>query len=87
MSDFRHVLVPGLNIELQATMTPAGRLYTTPEGNVYPSASTITKILTRDAIEKWRTRVGVEEADRKTKRGANRGTNLHLVCEKYVPYY
>lgn len=81
---FEYVTVPGLTFELPVTTTSAGRHYTTPQGNVYPSASTISGILSRDAIEKWRKRVGTVEADKKTKRGADRGTYIHLLCEHYL---
>lgn len=81
---FQKITLPSLNYDLTAHTTDQGREYRTPEGKVYPSASTISKILNRDAIASWRARVGTEAADKKTKRGADRGTGVHLICEKYL---
>jgi hypothetical protein len=83
-SKFNHQTLPGLDFILHTSTTSAGRVYTTPEGRQYPSASTISGLLSREAIAKWRARVGVEEADKKSKRGADRGTQIHLMCEKYL---
>lgn len=83
-SKFQHVKVPGLDFQLSVVTNSEGRMYTTPTGKTYPSASTISKILNRDAIAAWRQRVGSDAADKKTKRGADRGSALHLVCEKYL---
>jgi genome maintenance exonuclease 1 len=83
-SKFQQVKLPGLDFTLQVNTNSEGRMYTTPQGKTYPSASTISKILTRDAIAAWRSRVGEQAADKKTKRGADRGSALHLICEKYL---
>jgi hypothetical protein len=81
---FKHTTIAGLDYKLPVKTTNAGRWYTTPEGKDYPSASSVAGILTRDAIAKWRKKVGVEEADRKTKDGADRGTFIHFLCEQYL---
>jgi genome maintenance exonuclease 1 len=81
---FKHTKVSGLDYQLPAVTTDMGRWYQTPEGKRYPSASSVAGILSRDAIEKWRKRVGAEAADKKTKKGADRGTYIHLLCEKYL---
>lgn len=81
---FKHTKVEGLEYHLPAVTTDKGRWYETPEGNRYPSASSVSGILGREAIAKWRARVGSEEADRKTKKGADRGTYIHLLCEQYL---
>jgi len=83
-SKFEKISLPSLTYDLPSDTSEEGRVYTTPEGKKYPSASTISKILTRDAIAAWRKRVGNEAADKKTKRGAVRGTGVHLICEKYM---
>lgn len=76
--------IPGLDYHLPVTTTDQGRWYETPEGKRYPSASTVAGILNREAIAKWRARVGGDEADKKTKKGADRGTYVHFLCEKYL---
>jgi genome maintenance exonuclease 1 len=81
---FKHTKVAGLNYQLPVVTTDVGRWYETPEGKRYPSASSVAGILNREAIAKWRKRVGAEEADKKTKKGADRGTYVHLLCEKYL---
>jgi len=83
-SKFTRVTLPGLDFQLVSHTTMDGRVYTTPEGNIYPSASTISRILTRDGIMAWRERVGEAEANKKTNRGAKRGTLVHTICEKYL---
>lgn len=84
-SKFEKIILPSLKYNLPSdTADDGGRLYTTPDGKRYPSASTISRVLNRDAIAAWRKRVGVEAADKKTKRGANRGTGVHAICEKYM---
>jgi len=54
--------------DLQKTMTrvqeDGKRFYQTPEGQRYPSVTTVTGLLTRDHIKLWRERVGAEEANR-----------------------
>ena len=67
--------------------TTSGRKYFTPEGNAYPSITTILGILKGDSIEKWRARVGAEEANRISTQAANRGTAVHKLCEDYLNNY
>lgn len=81
---FKKITIPGLEYDLPSITTEEGRYYVTPEGKKYPSASTISGILNRDAIASWRKKVGDVEADKKSKRGADRGTYIHLMCEKYL---
>jgi genome maintenance exonuclease 1 len=81
---FQRTTVPGLNYQLPVLTRAGSRYYVTPEGNKYPSASTIAGLLTRDGITAWRAKVGTETADRISKRGADRGTNVHAVCESYL---
>jgi genome maintenance exonuclease 1 len=82
--NFPRTTVPGLKFDLPVMTRAGSRYYVTPEGNKYPSASTVAGLLTREGISAWRSKVGVEEADRKSKRGADRGTNVHAICESYL---
>ena len=61
-----------------------GRTYATPDGKKYPSITTILSILSEDSIQKWRARVGEEEANRVSTRASRRGTAVHEALEKYV---
>lgn len=77
-------------IQSKAVTTKAGRYYTTPDGNKYPSITTILgKTKSADAeqaLEKWRQRLGHEAAAKEMTRAANRGTALHKVCEEFLEY-
>ena len=80
---FRHELVEHLDIH--SVDTEAGRYYINEAGDRFPSVTTfLSKVLDKSGLDEWRERVGEEEANRATNRGARRGTALHLVCEKYV---
>ena len=60
------------------------RFYKTPEGNLYPSVTTITSQHGKDKILEWRKRVGEEEANRISTKAAGRGTRVHTLCENYL---
>lgn len=60
------------------------RFYQTPEGQRYPSVTTVTGLLTRDHIKLWRERVGEEEANRVSTQAAKRGTKMHSLFEQYL---
>lgn len=62
-----------------------GRLYKTPEGNFYPSVTGIVgSYLDNSWLNEWIEKVGKETTDAITKEAADRGTFLHLCCEKYL---
>ena len=61
-----------------------GRKYFTPDGNAYPSITTVLSLLSRDSIMKWRKRVGEEEANKISRRAATRGTAVHKLAEDYI---
>ena len=61
------------------------RYYNIGEGKKYPSVTTILGAMTdKSGIDKWRKRVGEEEADRISKFSANRGTVMHQFCEYFL---
>lgn len=60
------------------------RLYKTPSGRAYPSVTTVTGLLKRQAIKAWRERVGSEEANKISGRASSRGTRVHSLCEDYL---
>ena len=58
-------------------------MYVTPEGE-YPSITTILSATSNNTfLDKWRERVGDEEADRISKEATDRGTAVHDYIEKY----
>ena len=66
------------------TSQDGSRVYLTPAGNKYPSVTTITGMHKKAAIEKWRMRVGEEEANRVSKKATDRGTRIHSLCEDFL---
>jgi len=64
------------------------RLYATPDGKKLPSVTTIldkTKPEEKKAaLNEWRKRVGVENAQKITTEAANRGTRMHTYLEDYI---
>jgi len=60
------------------------RLYVTPSGQKYPSITTVLSILGKEAIMKWRKRIGEEEANKISARASSRGTRIHKMCEDYL---
>lgn len=70
--------------ELQATSTPTGRVYETPDGKLYPSVTTVLAQHTKSSIMEWRKRIGEQEADKISRQAATRGTKFHNMAEKYL---
>ena len=70
--------------DMVAETTPTGRKYAAPDGNYYPSVTTVLGILSKDGIDAWRKRVGEEEANRISHRASTRGTAVHECIEKYL---
>jgi genome maintenance exonuclease 1 len=64
--------------------TESGRKYYTPEGNAYPSITTVLSVMDKDGLIEWRKRVGEEEANRISKQAAGRGTAVHKLAEDYL---
>ena len=64
--------------------TEEGRRYFTPDGDAYPSITTVLGILSVDGIMKWRKRVGEEEANKISHQAATRGTSVHKLAEDYI---
>ena len=60
------------------------RFYVTPEGERYPSITSILSELTKADISRWRARVGEKEANRIVAQASRRGTAVHTVCEAYI---
>lgn len=68
----------------RVTLPDGKRTYQTPSGKSYPSVTTVTGLLSKQAIMEWRDKVGHEEATKITTRASKRGTSLHSLCEKYL---
>lgn len=66
------------------TAADGRRVYKTPEGNLYPSVTSVTGITSTFNKSAWIQRVGVDEANRITQRALDRGTRVHSLCENYL---
>jgi len=79
---FKHTLVEF--DELETITEDKKRFYLTPEGNKYPSVTTVCSLATIDSIKKWRKRVGNEQANKISSKASSRGTKVHKLVEDYV---
>jgi CRISPR/Cas system-associated exonuclease Cas4 (RecB family) len=79
---FKHELVQLK--ELNTKSSDTGRFYETPEGQSYPSVTTITGLLSKASILAWRQRVGDGKADAITKAATTRGNKVHKMAEMYL---
>ena len=60
------------------------RYYVTPEGNKYPSVTTVTGMHNAKWIAQWRKRVGAEQADKISGQAAGRGSRYHYMQEDFL---
>jgi genome maintenance exonuclease 1 len=76
---------PKILTDLKSETFPDGkRYYTLDDGTRLPSVTTVLGAQKKEAIMKWRKRVGEEEANRVSKKATSRGTNVHTLCERYL---
>lgn len=81
---FRHVDHGVVLPVITRKTTESGRKYYTPEGNAYPSITTVLSVMDKGGLLEWRKRVGEEEANRISKRATTRGTAVHKLAEDYL---
>lgn len=72
------------NLDLQTTDVDGKRHYITPQGNIYPSMTTILSRYKEPSLQKWKDRVGEVEANKIRDKAANFGTKIHEMCEAYI---
>ena len=72
------------DLELKKKETPGCRLYELPDGQWVPSITSVTSFYNRQIFINWRKRVGIEEANRITKKATTRGTDFHEAVELYM---
>ena len=60
------------------------RFYVTPEGNKYPSITTVLSNRKKEGLFEWRKRVGNDVANYVARTSASRGTKVHHMCEDYL---
>lgn len=84
MKLFNHVgvLTP---VEMSAEMVDGKRVYLTPDGDMFPSVTTVigNNAAKQAGLAKWRERVGTEKAANISARSSGRGTKYHSIAEDY----
>ena len=83
MTNFLHENILG-DIELNTINENGKRLYVTPDGDKYPSVTTVLSDYKKDAIIQWRKRVGEQQANKISTQASRRGTKVHKLCEDYL---
>ena len=71
-------------LDLKTENIDGKRHYITPDGNRYVSITTLLSNLSKVGIQKWRNRVGAEEANRISTKASRQGTGVHSICESYI---
>ena len=82
MNRFNHVPVNLPKLETQTI--DYKRFYITPEGEAYPSITTVLSIRKKEGLMEWRKRVGDKVANYVAGKAASRGTKVHHMCEDYL---
>ena len=85
MKTFTHEPIPDDQIPEVFTETiNRKRFYVTPDGNKYPSITTVLSGRAKEGINAWRQRVGEAVANNIMRTAAKRGTAVHELCENYL---
>lgn len=64
--------------------TEGSRLYVTPNGDKYPSVTTVLSEYGKKQLFEWKARVGEEHANKVSRIATTRGTSVHKVIETYL---
>ena len=72
------------DLELQKKETNGIRLYNLPSGDWVPSITSVTSFYNRQIFADWRKRVGVEEANKITRKATARVTDYHEAAQNYL---
>ena len=70
--------------ELSTETINKKRYYITPDGNKYPSITTVLSTRNKKGLFEWRKRVGEDVANHISRTSASRGTKVHQMCEDYL---
>ena len=78
-------MIENLDFPVLKTKTVDGkRHYVPPEGNEYPSITTVLSPRNKEGLMKWRKRVGNDVANHIANKAAVRGTKVHKMCEDWL---
>lgn len=82
---FKHIGNDIQELAKQVTKDGSGhRLYSTPNGDKYPSITTVLNGVTEQVITKWRKRVGDDVANKISREALIRGGVIHSMIENYL---
>ena len=84
MKTFDHVKLHEELPEIYTETINKKRYYVTPEGNKYPSITTVLSGRNSEGIVKWRESVGNDVANQIMRQAASRGTAVHNLVENYL---
>jgi genome maintenance exonuclease 1 len=84
MRIFEKCKIDRLSFDMKTRYEKGRRIYLTPEGNSYPSVTSVLSTMNKDFLIKWRERIGDVEADKIVRMASSRGNRLHDACEKYL---
>ena len=84
MKKFDHVKLNGELPDIKTESIKGKRFYVTPDGNKYPSITTVLSDRNKEGIRKWRESVGQDVANQVMRQAASRGTAGHTLIENYL---
>lgn len=84
MKSFNYVGPAGELSELSATQVEGRRFYKAPNGDWYPSVTTVVGHISAPSIKQWEERVGWEQAEKVRRTSSLRGTKYHGIVEQYL---
>lgn len=70
--------------QLLTENTDRGRMYLSPNGEKYPSVTTILADYGKEGIMEWRKKVGEEKANQISRQATTRGTAVHKLIEMHL---
>ena len=70
--------------ELKTKNINRKRFYQAPNGQLYPSITTVLNKKKMQGINEWRKKVGEDVANYIARTAANRGTKVHHMCEDFL---
>ena len=71
-------------VNLPTKQIEGKRYYTTPEGRNYPSVTTVTGLMNRVWLAKWKAAVGEEKANAISGKAMARGSRYHYLQEDFI---
>lgn len=81
---FNHVDIDLPIHKLNRVTENGKRWYETPEGNKYPSITTVLSWFSAQSIMEWRKKVGAEVANKITTQASRSGTSVHQMAEDHL---